>query len=275
MKTSIVVTSKNDNYGGHLSLRASYALSTMINNYDEVVYVDWCSDNDISLIETLNIPKVKKLKHIKVLKSDVEKINPLLLEIPMIEVLGRNIGVRRSTGDWIVSSNIDIMPDSVNVLNLDMNKVYAVSRRNVPIDVTLTNKFKFFNYLKDNKYLYQKAPQIAGVWGGRADPWSLTVCCGDFQLAHRDLWFKMKGFEEAMIYRDCADTNLMKKSLIYGSHPELLDLDIFHLDHDGHFLSVGGKSIKNSWDKFVKDFTETNNSDDWGFANYSFIEEII
>ena len=60
------------------------------------------------------------------------------------------------------------------------------------------------------------------------DPWSLVICCGDYQVAHRDLWHKMRGFEESMIYRNFADTNLMKKGSIYGKISKL-KLPIFHL----------------------------------------------
>jgi hypothetical protein len=85
----------------------------------------------------------------------------------------------------------------------------------------------------------------------------------------------MKGFEEKMIYRDCADTNAMKKGMIYGESIEILDLDIFHLDHSGHDLKVGGKSLFNSWDDFLVNFESTENKDTWGFSEYKFNEEII
>jgi len=274
MTTSIVVTSKNDNYGGHLALRASYAIGTMLKNYEEVVYVDWCSDGP-SLADELTIDRTGRLKHIRVTREDLLNIDPSLIELPIVEVLGRNIGIARASSDWIVSSNIDIMPTRLDTRTLDKNKIYAVSRRNVPIEFTLNAIESFDEFLVSSKNLFQQAPRINGEWAGRKDPWSLTVCCGDFQIAHRDLWEKMRGFEESMIYRDCADTNIMKKGCIYGDGAELIDLDVFHLDHDGHYLSVGGVSIKNSWEDFVENFSETANSHAWGLADYEFWEEQI
>lgn len=274
-KTSIVVVSKNDNYGGYLNTRASHALNTMINHFDEVVYVDWCSDNG-SLINELDLQKTGKLKHIQVTKEDINNIAPELLQIPIVEVLGRNIGIRRASNDWIISSNIDILPDYLDVSALNENKMYAVSRRNVTLDITLNNSENdFFQFLKNNKQLFKKALKIDTHWAGRYDPWSLTVCCGDFQVAHKNLWHSMKGFEESLIYRDCADTNVLKKSVIYGNGAELLDLDVFHLDHDGHFLNVNGVSMKNDWDSSVANFERTSNIDTWGFSDYNFKEEVI
>jgi hypothetical protein len=43
MKITAVVVSRNDNYGEHLLERATYALNSAINTYDEVIYVDWNS----------------------------------------------------------------------------------------------------------------------------------------------------------------------------------------------------------------------------------------
>lgn len=276
MSASIVVTSRNDGYGGNLELRASHALNTMIENYDEVIYVDWNSPNDDSLINHLSLNTKGNLRHIQIKKSDVENINPSLLELPIVEVLGRNIGIRRAKSDWIVSSNIDIMPDKLNTSSLDEDVFYAVSRKNIPVSFFQSVDKDFFSYCKKNNNKFESAPRIeTSYWAGRYDPWSLTVCCGDFQVAHKNLWYKMKGFEESLIYRDCADSNIMKKGTIYGKGSSLIEMDVFHLDHDGHSLNVGGKSLKNEWEPSVANFEETTNREDWGLINFNFSEEII
>jgi hypothetical protein len=63
------------------------------------------------------------------------------------------------------------------------------------------------------------------------DKWSIINCCGDFQLAHRDLWNKIKGFEEKMTYACFQDTNVQKKATLEGgnliAHFELLVVDLF------------------------------------------------
>lgn len=273
-KTSIVVTSRNDNYGGYLKERAEHALNTMLNHYDEVIYVDWCSEKE-SLASIIDIQKTKRFRHIIVTQNDLKKIAPQTLDIAIVEVLGRNIGIRRSTGDWIVSSNIDILPESLPT-NLNDYTLYVAPRFNVPKEVFLSCDKDLYSECVNNKFHLKRAPIIENdVWAGRYDPWSKIVCCGDFQAAHKDLWHKMRGFEESLIFRDCADTNLMKKGIIYGDAAEIIDLNVFHLDHSGHGGQSGGVSIKNDWDSSVVNFNETSNSENWGFCNYNFFEEVI
>jgi hypothetical protein len=45
MKTSVVILTKNDNYGGNLNQRAKMCINSMVENFDEVVIVDWKTKN--------------------------------------------------------------------------------------------------------------------------------------------------------------------------------------------------------------------------------------
>ena len=82
MKISAVIVSRNDNYGGHLNERATYCLNSAIETFDEVIYVDWNSEDFKG-----------NLKHI-VITPEVAKIltnNDPHAQV-CCEVLGRNIG---------------------------------------------------------------------------------------------------------------------------------------------------------------------------------------
>jgi len=46
-KISVVLMGRNDNYGDNLHHRAIHSLVNFITNYDEVIYVDWKSPNEI------------------------------------------------------------------------------------------------------------------------------------------------------------------------------------------------------------------------------------
>ena len=265
MKIAAVITSRNDNYGGHLPHRARLALTNFIERYDEVVYVDWNSTGR-SLLDEIrdHLPKNKKLKHIVLSPDDVGNINSLYKEIQIVEVVGRNIGIRIAESDFIVSTNIDIIADRPDTTSLDTNTLYTVPRRDVAVEEFLhvDNAVHFGNNLISNYTKYIPKPD-ANRPEDHGDPWSLVVCCGDYQLAHRSLWYKMRGFEESMLYRNFADSNLMKKGSIYGNISKL-DLPIFHLNHSGHGDGTGGVAISNNKDQYIKDFTATTNSDNWG-----------
>lgn len=112
MKLSAVVVTRNDNYGGDLNDRATYCLNSLIDTFDEVILIDWNSPNNRPLLWDIdkNIKFRGNLKHI-VITPEVASM--LTNEDPHAQVccetLGRNIGIRRATGDYIVSTNIDVI----------------------------------------------------------------------------------------------------------------------------------------------------------------------
>ena len=65
MKSSVILSSRNDNYGGNLHKRTTMALTSMIENHDEVVFVDWKTKNGEGVISNIkhNLPHTKKLKY--------------------------------------------------------------------------------------------------------------------------------------------------------------------------------------------------------------------
>jgi hypothetical protein len=277
MSISVVVTAKNDNYGGDLKFRANLALNQMINVFDEVIYVDWCSDGK-SLLDELNLNFKKNLKHIRVLKKDLEPLNPSLVEVPMIDVLGRNVGVRRAKGDFILSTNIDIIISKIHEKFLSKNMMYISARRDIPrqlpIDfLKIHTEDSFLDFLIMHKNFFKQSLSIENF--NSIDKWSVIENCGDFQLASREVWDSIKGFEESMIYRLYADSNLIKKANLNNFQSYLVDIDLFHIDHDRAPIVINNEPKYNDYQKDLINFTETKNSDNWGFANYAFFEEVL
>ena len=62
MKKTAILTSKNDNYGGNLHHRATMCLTSLIENHDEVIFVDWKTKDNNSIINNIkhNLPHHKK-----------------------------------------------------------------------------------------------------------------------------------------------------------------------------------------------------------------------
>ena len=140
-KISAVITSRNDNYGGHLNERATYALNSAIHTYDEVIYVDWNSETHSLLYDIKDNLQLKgNLKHFVIppqAASHLTNFDPDAQKC--CEVLGRNIGIRRAEGDWILSTNIDVIHpkrediDDIIKINGD-NIMIALSRREITWD---------------------------------------------------------------------------------------------------------------------------------------------
>src|ERR1041385_19874 len=104
-----VIVSRNDNYGGNLKERAIFALNSCIDAYDEVVYVDYNS-REKTLAEDIqwDLLHTGKLRVIKVSNAEHKSFTKNWESPqPCSEVLGRNIGIRRLSTDFIVSTNVD------------------------------------------------------------------------------------------------------------------------------------------------------------------------
>lgn len=278
MTFGVVLTSRNDGYGDNLEHRTLLSIQNFIDRYDEVVYVDWNSPGGVSLIDLLkNRLKFKgNFKSIKVTENDLKTINVNLLNIAFIEVISRNIGIRRTLSDFILSSNTDIIADRPPD-TLENNILYTSARRNIPegYHQSKTDAIALRDNLIFNLQSFEKAPDSVDVLGNAiwdpGDNFSLVVCCGDFMLAHRDVWNKIRGFEEDMIYRGYADSNLMRKGQIYFLNKKL-NVPVFHLNHTSNSMAV---RQMNDQKQYGPDFKATNNKDSWGFPSYNFYSEVL
>ena len=59
MKISAIIISRNDNYGGYLAERSTYAINSAIATYDEVFYIDWNSETHSLLYNIKNDLQLK------------------------------------------------------------------------------------------------------------------------------------------------------------------------------------------------------------------------
>lgn len=278
MKLSAVIISRNDNYGGNLKERATYCLNSMVTSFDEVIYVDWNSPG-IDLIEEIkpNLLKTGRLKYVVVTPQKAQEFTRNTPNVQTCcEVLGRNIGIRRATGDVIVSTNIDIVAPRKDLIifpGFDDKTFYSYARR----DIDLAKLTAIGN---DIPPIQEKLLETindytphghSGACAG--DKWSMIDCCGDFQVASANIWHTIRGFEEKFIFRGFADTNNQRKAANYGFNiAPKFDIPVFHIRHGSGFGGGGGL---NNLGEAVMNFDKTSNPDTWGFSNVSLdIKEI-
>ena len=270
---SVVIVSRNDGYGENLLERATLCLNYMTKTFDEVIYVDYNSEG-ISLIEQIkvNLTPRDNLKEIIVTPEQHKKLIDGKRTLDIVEVYGRNIGIRHASGDIIVCTNIDIIPPTTNILdnfikyNFDKNTFYTFSRKNVKIEVDLNNYEDNENLrttlLMNNRLMVPKGNANGIVKHAR------IMCCGDFQMAHKDVWNAIKGFEESFYLRGMADTQIQMKAEITG-YPVLglYDLPLFHIEH-GYGDRLDDKTLYNP---NIYPEVPSTNEDTWGFTNEKFI----
>ena len=291
MKLSAVVVTRNDNYGGDLNDRATYCLNSLIDTFDEVILIDWNSPNSRPLLWDIdkNIKFRGNLKHI-VITPEVASM--LTNEDPHAQVccetLGRNIGIRRATGDYIVSTNIDVIAPRRDQLektiNNDLNTstFYTISRRHIEwkdIEGFHGGERKYDDWEELRNHLIENSEERKyeeKVVDG--DDYSIVNCCGDFQLAHRDIWDEIRGFEEELIYVLYSDTNVQKKAVKHGFELKAIySPALFHIYHGkggGGFLDGINRKTNDPY-RAIMGQEKTENADTWGFEPVEMEYELL
>jgi hypothetical protein len=292
MKITAVVVSRNDNYGGHLNERATYALNSAIDTYDEVIYVDWNSPTHSLLWDIKDNLQLKgNLKHFVIPPSAASQLTGYDSEAQKCcETLGRNIGIRRAEGDYIISTNIDVIhpkrKDIEDIINKYQDKTFiTLSRREVTWDIIKEfhgGDFKYNEWDKLRDYIYiNSEKRVVGEKIVQGDDYSLINCCGDFQLASKTIWNEIKGFEEDLIYALYSDTNVQKKSVKHGFDLKaIFDPPMFHINHGSK--GWGGGGIADGVNKKANDLhravtfqEQTENPNTWGFSDIEIEFEIL
>lgn len=284
MSTAALLNCRNDGYKE--DERFIICLTSMLETFDEVWYCDWNSPFDKgSMLWKLQdyIPKTGKIRHFIIPEeaaSIITNNDPKIGKFSYI--LPQNILMRRCQADWIVSTAMDIIAPKKEYLDnfiqhADSNTFYSISRRD--IEYSDLEKAGFENWREFRDKLDKiSQPRYIPAKVTPNDHYSLINCCGDFQLAHRDIWHKIKGFEEQMVYACFQDTNIQKKAVLNGFGLEAYyDLPLYHLSHTGmgnDGSSPSKQHYNDPWD-WVEWFTESQNSDNWGLADVEIEYEIF
>tara|TARA_R100001244_G_scaffold131670_1_gene105322 strand:+ start:261 stop:1136 length:876 start_codon:yes stop_codon:yes gene_type:complete len=291
MKIASVVVNRNDGYKDFG--RGLIHFNSMVKSFDEVNYIDWNSDEESFIWEIDDkLKKTGKINHYFIPSNIVSKLIFDANAQKCNEAISRNIAIRRSDADWIVSTNLDIIPPTKKELKklvkgLNKNTFYTISRREAPKDIIKNNKT--LNKLREALTTIPARHFPAKVTPN--DNYSLINCCGDFQIAHKDVWNKIKGFEEEMIYACFVDTNVQKKAVLKGFNLEVLyEPALYHMEHGAYFTKEDGTRVQDNENKgdykgdnkayndaftWVENFQITKNDKDWGLAHLEIEVEII
>ena len=290
MKIASVVVNRNDGYKDFE--RGIIHFKSMVETFDEVNYVDWNSPKGSFIWEIENkIPKKGKIKHYCIPELTVDRIIMDKNAQKCNESLSRNIAIRRSKADWIISTNLDVIPPTRKELKqlikgLNKNTFYTISRREAPKEIIQNIKYSglrsALSTIPARHFPAKVTPN---------DEYSIINCCGDFQIAHREVWNKIKGFEEEMIYACYVDSNAQKKAVLNGFGLEVkYEPALYHMEHGAYFTKEDGtrvndqsntgaykgdnKAYNDPW-VWVEKYEKTNNKENWGLSNTNIEVEII
>ena len=289
MKTAVITFSRNDGYKE--KERFAIHLKTLLETFDEVNYVDWNSPTHSFLYDVLDlIPKTGRIKHFVVPPSVHQMYAEQIPDFPKcFGPIAFNLALRRTDADWVVSTTTDNIPPIKSELHSlinsgDKNIFYTLSRREVDYNSILQHIDNIPDYVEHLRHTTE--PRYFSAKVTPNDNYSLINCCGDFQLAHKDLWWKVKGFEENMFYNCFIDTNIQKKAALEGYKLQaIFDIPMYHMSHDNilpqshttKLHETAGKKPPRYNDAldWVEYFTQSQNTEDWGYNNIEIEFEII
>jgi hypothetical protein len=142
---SVVATTRNDDHGKNLQYRMQKFVDGFVeqckrhNLNAELILVEWNPpDTTPSLAQALHYQKDKGPCSIRIVRvpKDVHLQFEYAEKIPLFQMIGKNVGIRRAKGEFVLATNIDII-FSDHVMRyiktkLKKGHLYRVDRLDVP-----------------------------------------------------------------------------------------------------------------------------------------------
>lgn len=265
---SIVLSGRNDNYGGNFNRRFFRAAKHNVHFLEkagiefEYLFVEWNPIPGQPLLSDCFLRTIKQGRAV-VVGPDVHAAYGLNPSMDFYEMPAKNAGVRRAVGGYILVTNADILFDEALVTILsdgqfDNETFYRAHRVDVPCEAEWPELREPRCHLRSGE--------------GRLPPPYYLGAGGDFTLASKSLWERVRGFdEEARFTTRAKDWRFFLSVAALGFPIELIG-DVYHLDHEEGFCNTDTAKRNSSnahfggmWD-FEFGLPAINRSD-WGLKS--------
>ncbi|UOD35546.1 hypothetical protein DSN97_04270 [Deferribacteraceae bacterium V6Fe1] len=274
---SIVIPVRNDNHGGDFIKRFQNCLNSIFylnSKYHfpiEVVIVEWNTpDYKPSISKYMNIdskPDSCDIFYYNV-PSTVHNKYKYSNRLFLYQMIAKNVGIRRSLGEFILCTNADIIFSEelfrfLSEMTLEKDKIYRAIRVDVDnkmldfesyqdlieycqesvIRVNGYTSLSSKDYRKDEFLIVNLLSNIErfNLFSGKLEEkieYFFTNACGDFQLMHKDNWEKLRGYPEFDKYSFHLDS-ILEYQAVYSGIKEVTLPDekcIYHIEHDSGFV---------------------------------------
>lgn len=292
---SVVIVGRNDDYGDDFLGRINTfvrSLDYQVRDYPgvfELVVVEWNPLDDRDplasvLVDTENLP-------VRVITVPKELHDGLNAKTPVLEFHGKNVGIRRARGEFVLVSNPDIifsqpLIDELARKKLRVDRVYRTDRYDFRAegisDIACEDLGQF---AVDNTFLVHGMHDRQSVSmpidpGPKSlerlprsdiDPNTLhTNGCGDFILAAREIFFTTRGLYETLEHRWHVDTISLLRFAIAKVRQQVFvaPMCIFHQHHDRKPEDVAVHDLD------YNALAHKPGSTDWGFKGLDLRESI-
>jgi hypothetical protein len=264
---SVIVTSRNDDPRGELIKRMQSfinALFAQCQKYKlniELILVEWNPPEDRPRLSKILTSPQTNYGIIRIIEvpPKTHKYFKNSSKIPIFQMIAKNVGIRRSKGQFVLATNIDILFSNELIEYLASHKlqekfVYRIDRYDVPDNIFSTTPIDSIlkycdthvvkintregtiitheNRLNDLLVIIKNF--IHKVIVKSRKPVRLhTNACGDFTLLGRREWFKLKGYPEYNLFAAKIDGLLCYAAYYSGLEEKVLNgkLKIYHVEH--------------------------------------------
>ena len=182
-----VVVGRNDDYMSDFAERLYATLEWNIRYLvDEVVFVEWNPPTDRELL-AFDLAKTFKGLRAYVVPAAIHRRIGQNENIKLLEYHAKNVGIRRAQSPWIMSTNADaaVGLDAVNMLlreKLEPEVIWTAERFDIPWREDQQKKIGLIDSLRFRRLI----------------PYE-PLGTGEFCLAARELWHRVRGFDEQML----------------------------------------------------------------------------
>ena len=274
---SVVATSRNDEHGGHLLARMQLFVEGLEEQAVrfrlpvELVLVEWNPPADRPpLVDALRwSPNDYFQPRVITVPADVHQTFAHADGLPLFQMIGKNVGIRRSTAPYVLATNIDILFSdelfSFLTTALKPNAMYRVDRHDVQAELggpSLPSpaECRALPVIREHRidglrYPNGRPPVMRGQNSGprfgintavveltrvaaaardrMVLPKLHTSGCGDFTLTSREVWFGIHGYPEWPAYSWHMDGVALFQA--YAAGVEMINLQppmvAYHLEH--------------------------------------------
>ena len=231
---SIIITGRNDDFGGNFNARLFGALEfnhahlTERGIPHEFVFVEWRPvSGKLWLSEVLVdrysplVPQSLSCFVADAAYHDAYSLNP---KLQFQEFIAKNIAIRRCRGAFILTTNTDVylsrgMLDVLAARGLEQRVLYRTVRIDLKDEVDCST-IDWATLEDDQNYDHVNI----------IEPPYYTNASGDFLLLDRDSYQELRGFNE--VYRAAKvhmDSNFCRKAYSAGMRLQALDAPVYHV----------------------------------------------
>jgi hypothetical protein len=220
----------------------------------EVIFVEWNPPADRELLSPRLTKEFSSLRAY-VIPSEIHNRLCHNSHLPLLEYHAKNVGIRRAESQWVVATNADVA--------IGPNTIRSFSQTGATSDTGHSAWTAQRIDIQWSEFRTRDIGLMDCTRYRRIIPYSVHGT-GDFLMASRDLWHRVRGYDESLSkHRIGCDVRGAAQMEAHGAKIERIG-DVLHLAHP---TSCTEGVRPHHGERASLEGVPYQNSDDWGLAN--------